>query len=563
MSLRISEKILAKLLYVGLPLISVFLINGSVTDPVNAPKFFVLGSFAVATLFVLLQNMNQIFSQNSWVWMSLLVVFVCISIIVFFSSSAPTVQSLYGVYGRNNGFLTYLFLAMIFLGGTQLRHRDSYDKVIIGILFAGILNVLYCAWVLTFGDFLSWNNPYGNILGTFGNPNFIGAFLGIFVTVWLAYVIAPGAHKYLKLASIVVLPLAAVEIILSRAIQGRVLMVAGFTLVGFYWVRSRYRKNGLSVTYVIAAMVVGGFALAGALQKGPLSPLIYKRSVSLRGQYWLAGWNTGLENPLTGGGFDSFGDWYRRTRDARALSLPGVDTVVNTAHNVPIDIFAFGGWPLFISYMALLAYTGVKILKISRKIKGYDPVFVGLVGGWTTYQLQSIISINQIGLAIWGWALSGLIIGYEYMLNQDSTSEPNRNKRQPVAAMQVVSPSMLAGIGLLVGALISVPPVSADLTWRKAQISRDANQLEKSLQPSYMNPQNSFKYLSTIQLFEESNLNILAHKYALEAVEFNTDSYDSWRFLYLIKNSTELERAKALSNMKRLDPLNPDVTSTK
>jgi hypothetical protein len=66
-----------------------------------------------------------------------------------------------------------------------------------------------------------------------------------------------------------------------------------------------------------------------------------------------------------------------------------------------------------------------------------------------------------------------------------------------------------------------------------------------------------------IQQLESSNLFDLSHKYALEGVKWNPESYDLWRTLYFIKNSTADERELALENMKRLDPLNPDVTSTK
>ena len=32
---------------------------------------------------------------------------------------------------------------------------------------------------MSFGDFIGWNNPYGAILGTFGNPNFLSSFLAM------------------------------------------------------------------------------------------------------------------------------------------------------------------------------------------------------------------------------------------------------------------------------------------------------------------------------------------------------------------------------------------------
>ena len=75
------------------------------------------------------------------------------------------------------------------------------------------------------------------------------------------------------------------------------------------------------------------------------------------------------------------------------------------------------------------------------------------------------------------------------------------------------------------------------------------------------NPQNLQKYLSNIQAFEGSGLFDLSHKYALEAVSWNPEAFELWRILYFINNYTDSERKLAVENMRRLDPLNPDVTS--
>ena len=42
----------------------------------------------------------------------------------------------------------------------------------------------------------------------------------------------------------------------------------------------------------------------------------------------------------------------------------------------------------------------------------FDPIFVLLFSTWVAYQAQAIISINQIGLAVWGTVLGGLLFGY-------------------------------------------------------------------------------------------------------------------------------------------------------
>ena len=115
---------------------------------------------------------------------------------------------------------------------------------------------------------------------------------------------------------------------------------------------------------------------------------------------------------------------------------------------------------------------------------------------------------------------------------------------------------------MIVGALIAVPPLASDMKWMEAQRSRDALKLEATLSTGYLNPQNNQKYFMTIQLFEQSNLNDLSHKYALEAVAFNPNAYDAWKLLSLLRNTTEEEKKLALLNMRRLDPLNPNLKNS-
>jgi hypothetical protein len=304
--------------------------------------------------------------------------------------------------------------------------------------------------------------------------------------------------------------------------------------------------------------VVGAFALAGALQKGPLTSLIYKRSVSLRGTYWETGINIGMDSPLTGKGMDSYGLWYRAFRPDRALvDMPGITTMTNAAHNVVIDIFAYGGFPLLISYMAILAIGIWAILRITLRQREYDGTFVALATTWLAYELQSIISINQIGLAIWGWVLVGALVAYEY-----STRPVPETAVKPKAVKQkelVFSPQLVGGIGVVIGALIAVPPMSADMKYKSALKAQNVQQVESALTPTYLAPRDSSRLAQAVLLLENSKLSDLAYKYAKEGVEFNPDYFDAWRVLYSVTKATQDDKDLALSNMKRLDPKNPDV----
>jgi O-antigen ligase len=477
------------------------------------------------------------------------------------------VQNIYGAYGRNTAFVTYVLLIFTLLSAAVLRSKKSFSLLIWGLLSAGLVNVIYCLWVIIFGDFIPWNNPYGNILGTFGNPNFIGAFLGLFAASLVAFSLTTSVNILYRLLALVVFLTAVYEIIDSNAIQGRVVVAAGLGIVGFYLVRSKFSSVFAQIAYMAAAGVAGTFALLGALQIGPLTPYIYKTSVSLRGQYWLAGWNMGSDHPLTGVGFDSYGDWFRRARDEQALILPGPNTTTNAAHNVPFDVFAFGGWPLFVSYIALLILTVIAIIKVTIRTRAYDGVFVTLTTAWLCYQLQSIISINQIGLAVWGWLFGGALIAYEIatrpakIQEEGAKSAPGKGRRVAVKKQSeaIFSSTMVAVVGAVVGSLIAVPPYSADAKWRSAISSQDAQKIAEALVPGYLNPPSSYKYATAVQLLENSKLYDLAYKYAQIGVQFNPDNFDSWKMFYFISKSSAAEKAIALENMKRLDPNNPNV----
>ena len=565
---QVAERTIARFLGIGSAFVAIVVVTGTVTDPVNVTKLFALGGVAVGAFAVLLAfGLGQLWeSSKTLVISSGLLLGAGVNAII--NSEGPLVQNVYGVYGRNTALVTYTLLVFIVLAASVLRAQSSFTILIWGLLGSGFANVAYCLWAIIFGDFIPWSNPYGNILGTFGNPNFIGAFLGLFAASLVAYTLKKGVRLEFRIGSALIFLVAVYEIIDSSAIQGRVVVAAGLAIVGFYLVRSKFENVFAQIGYITLVAVGGIFALLGALQIGPLTKYIYKTSVSLRGEYWQAGWNMGSDHPFTGVGFDTYGDWYRRARDTQALVMPGPSTTTNAAHNVPFDVFAFGGWPLFLSYMAILLLSVIAIVRVTMRARTYDGVFVTLTTAWVCYQLQSIISINQIGLAVWGWLFGGALIAYEVATRPKKTDDTNESQRgkqvsgrttKTKSSEAIFSSTLIAGIGAVVGLLIASPPYSADAKWRSAITSQNVQKVEEALIPGYLNPQNSYKYANAVQLFESSKLPDLALKYAKIGVEFNPNHFDSWRVLYFISKSSPEEKALALENMKRLDPNNPNV----
>jgi O-antigen ligase len=556
-----TEKALTQLLALGVPAVSMFIMTGSISDPVNVTKFLLLGGVGAGCLALVFLKAFNLLVRTQRASLILSGLFISFSMGAVIFSQSPFSQNIYGVYGRNTGLLTYLFLIGIFLAATLLNSEQSFKKLFLGLFITGVVNVIYCGWVVFFGDFVGWENPYGNILGLFGNPNFIGAFLGIWISATIAYFIFSKTAVWIKVAVVALLLLSFYEVYKSRAVQGVVVSAAGIATVLFYWVRSRSMRNSLLAAYALPVLGFGFMALAGALQKGPLAEIVYKTSVSLRGAYWNAGIQTGLANPLSGAGMDAYGDWFRRSRtEYNATVLPGPSTVTNSAHNVVLDIFSYGGFPLLISYLGILFLGAWAIFKNLRRSREFNPLFVALSVAWIGYQLQSIISINQIGLAVWGWVLTGALVAYESRFSRVG-EKPEGSDKSPrrKSSSETFSSPLVAGLGVVAGLIIAAPPISGDMAWFRATNSGNFVEVEKALKPGYLHPQDSSRLVNMVSILENSKLYDQALQYALRATEFNPENFDSWNALYSVQKSTPEQKSVALANMRRLDPHNPEL----
>ena len=440
-----------------------------------------------------------------------------------------------------------------------MNSMENFKKLIYGFFFAGAVNILYCFWAWQVGDFIPWNNFYGQILGTFGNPNFIGAFLGMVIVGFIAYALQPNLKVSLKIIIIALSLVAFLEILASKAIQGLVVTFGGLAIVLFYWLRSRISSKVILPTYVVLVGLLGTTAALGALQKGPLASIIYKRSVSLRGSYWDAGIQMGRDNLLTGVGMDAYGNNYRRYRSLNAFTdMPGPETVSNTAHNVVIDIFAFGGLPLVLTYLLVIGVTLASIVRFTKRNTHFDFIFVSMASVWICYQVQSLISINQIGLAIWGWLLSGALIAYETS-NRSASSVAKKNKDSKVQVSEIddLKGTLSALAGMAVGVLIVVPPLAADMNWLASLRSQNLDKILSALEPSYFNPTDSARLVAAVTGLQSNNLMKEALDIARQGVNYNPDFTDAWKMLYYIPIASETEKKVAKENLIRLDPLNP------
>jgi O-antigen ligase len=532
------------------------------TDPVNIPKLLLLGGFSGLVLGNVV--VAKLYKDNKAIF-NLFGVFLLALAIPLAFASAPFVQQFYGISGRNTGFLAYLFLAVLFLGAATLPRKSDYQAFPRAILVAGYGSALVCVLELLDVNLLGAVNNFGAIIGTLGNPNFVSAFSGMITVGSFSLALNSKFKLSQKLVFASLSLLSLFLVIKSKSFQG-----LGATFLGFFFVLLLfifYKRIWVVFYGLIAAGVVGGSLIAaGLFEKGPLGSTVYQFTLPIRIQYWQAGLRMLFDHPLTGVGLNSYGDWYRFARDADALITPGAVVTTNVAHNVYIDFASNGGFLLLFTFSALFGATFYYSLKALRKLSSYDALFTSCLGVWIVYLITAFFSIDQLGLAVWGWVIGGALIGIsKNIINEKSVTE-DKGKRLSAAekskiiernATNALIPQLLLFL-IFVGAV--TPAFKGDLDWAQARRSGQAQVISEQVVKW---PQDEIRYSNAMYSFLKSGLEGQAVPITLQGLQMFPRSSVLWNYLYQNPKTPVEQRNRAREKLRELDPLNPAVLELK
>jgi O-antigen ligase len=367
-------------------------------------------------------------------------------------------QLLVGLMGetqRRNGFLSYFGLSIIFMFTVRHINFSNIIRVYqIGIL-TGLLLSVYGVFQISGRDFITWDNPYNSMISTLGNPNFASATLAILFLIALFSILLRDMGVFFKVLSAFTLILALLAIIQSNSRQG--LLVIFFSLVFYVSMYSFIKNRKLGFLVTGSSAVLALVAILGMLQKGPLASILYKDSVSIRGYYWRAGIEMFKGSPLTGVGLDRYGIAFKQFREVGYPLKYGFEITSSNAHNTFIQLFATAGVFVGVFYLIVLGYiflTGIKLFK--RCEKDQKNIVLGLLAAWVGFQAQSLISIDNIGVSVWGWLLGGSILGISFSKNNEinqvnvskNKSSVQINLFQPVVSVLILLPIVLFSSGL-------------------------------------------------------------------------------------------------------------------
>ena len=524
-------------------------------DPINPIKMLAVSAVGFMGLGVLLANQKTLQLGRFKVPLILISGFMVWQLVVLVVSGGEMLQQLFGTTGRNTGFITYLAFSILFVVAMVASSSAFLNRFLIAALVVGVASLGYGVVQALGGDPFNWVNPYSPVFGFLGNPNFQSSLLGILGSVVFTQLLSKSVKIQIKGAYIVYLLVTLYVIKETASQQGFLVLLIGSAVSLGVFVYGKSRALGYSYLGLAAVGFVA--VLIGTLNKGPLASLLYKDSVTYRGDYWRAGWKMTVENPIFGVGLDSYGDWYRRSRTIEATLRRGPEVTSNAAHNVFLDISAYGGFPLLLVYLALVVLVVISAVKVLKRSQGFNAGFVGLVAGWVAFQAQSIISINQIGLALWGWVLSGLIIGYEINTRGNDLTVEKKGGRSATKPVQTSAGTTLAMfVGLVVGVLVGMPPYLASAQYKGALETSNPQVIQDA---AYIWPADPSRMIQVAMTLNENKLEDQGLQVALDAVERFPDNYGAWGTLSLMNKATEAQKTEALAQMKRLDPLNPNL----
>jgi O-antigen ligase len=482
-------------------------------------------------------------------------------LIGLFVTDSPIWQKIFGAFGRNTGFLTYFALALIVLIASTLKETNQVLTIVKLFIIVMVFEVLYGLFQWVGVDPYSWKNLYNPIIGTLGNPNFSSAFYGIASGLILPFIFSKVLSSNYRISLAVCYPLLLLLTIASDSWQGTGLVLISASLYLLYWTRRIVRLNSLSYLLLAIYSTILYLAILGFSGDGPLGQVLNKPTFTIRRDYWNTAINTISNFPIFGVGSDSFGDWFRLMRDEGTVARIGLNVSTNSAHNVVLDMMANTGILVGLSYLlvvALILWRAIPFIWFPNR--NTNPVFIPVFLAWFSYQIQSLVSINQIGIGVWGWIFQGLMVamlfkGEEFKASPATTIPAKVTKKVKIES----TPSLLRILVMPVFIVIGLVPLYADGNLLSSVKSGDVDKVYAAATSS---PLEVARINYATQLFSQNKLPEISLKSARFAVDKFPDNYDAWDLLRQVTNS-QADRDLAIVNLKRLDPFYEKYTLNK
>lgn len=380
-------------------------------DPLTYPKLMVLlaGGLALAPAVLLRWRHNRP-SGAALLLAGGVAGIIIWGLISTFASGAPLGVSLFGWWGRGDGWLAWLGAAILLLGAMTLD-RPEVARTITWLL-GGASVVALVGLLQAAGVNFPEGGVGGSVTGFMGNTNFASGYFAILGVLALGRALTQAA-LWQRIWGGVLFVILAILSVLTQAQQGPAALAAGVVALGVAYAllyRGRWRIQGLIASGVVVAAGLG-LLVASFFAIGPLARLWSESTFDIRQEYWQSAWRIMNGLPVFGTGPDGFARYVSEYRPESYVELLGPVLRVSAAHNVALQFGAVLGWIGLILWV--LVFIGALLLLLVRIVRA--PVAsIGLTasvfGALAAYLVQGMVSIDMLPLLATGWLVVGLAL---------------------------------------------------------------------------------------------------------------------------------------------------------
>jgi putative inorganic carbon (HCO3(-)) transporter len=412
------------------------------------------------------------------------------AVVLAVSVSDEPVRSVVGPYSRYTGLAMQVTYVALLLLVVRLYDRDSVRQLASASLAALAVVAAYGVVQYAGLDPLDWPQPehlvvqfgrFDTDFSTLGNIDFAAAFVGITAPFALWAGLSRSGAFWRRAVGAAVLTGAIAYLAGNEAFQGPVTMVAGCAVVAGAWLSDR-RETWSGLSRLSRHFIVGlaGVVLVAVLA---IAPVVMSRTVGELGeaeervQFWQTAGEMWLEEPVFGHGLGAFGREFMARRPPDHAVERGFQTA-DAPHNVLMEHLAGGGVLLAGSYLAIVGFTGLALLRGLRQTTGEARLLLGAFGGsWLAYQIQSLVSIDVPAIALLHWATAGGIVVIALSPETRLHIAPASGDLTPWR--RTLMPLAVAVIGIA-AIWFATQPLRADIEAGQARDSRRPGQYETS-----------------------------------------------------------------------------------
>jgi O-antigen ligase len=417
-------------------------------DPLTGIKLLILAGGGLALLPAVILRWKAT-PRGPWTAMiaalaaAALVVWGAVSAV---GSAAPLWNSLFGWWGRGDGWLAWLGALILLLGAVTLSSREVARTVtwlLGGATIVGLIGLMQLAGIDV------PEGAGGQVSGTMGNTNFAAGYFAIIGVLAFGRALTQAVlwQRIWGGALLITLAFLAWE---TESVQGPAALAAGVVAMGVSYTllyRGRFRGAGLAASAGVLAL--GGVLIVMSFfAVGPLARLWSERTFDIRQEYWQSAINIMNGRPIFGTGPDGFSRYVAEYRPESYVELLGPTLRVSAAHNIALQFGAVLGWAGLILWIVLFVGTGVALLvRIARAPVASIGLTASVAGAFTAYFIQGMVSIDMLPLLATGWLVAGLALALAREPAPEAVPEPSEvpRTRKAKAAAQSRTPRQIDG----------------------------------------------------------------------------------------------------------------------